>query len=129
MIEIGVKKIRIVGNGRNWSIGENGEDGLMKSGRNRRNKEIGILMSIEEGMMEVEKDKIIEKRKRIERVEVLKNEMSIGKKMIVRVIMRDMRIDLIIGDDEELLNVDKKNEERMKKKINEDIFLIERKEE
>ena len=122
LLEIGVEQLRLVRHRRDRRVGAHRADGFLAGRRHRRHQQLGVFLAVAEGLLAIEQGDVLAQRARLDRLEFLQDELGVGEPALVGVPGRDLRLDLLVGDDAALFQVDQQHAARLQPPLLDDVF-------
>ena len=77
LLEIGVEQLRLVRHRRDRRVGAHRADGFLAGRRHRRHQEPGVFLGVAEGLLAIEQRHVLAQRPRLDRRQVLEDELRV----------------------------------------------------
>ncbi|GAB5505428.1 MAG: hypothetical protein Rhirs2KO_05910 [Rhizobiaceae bacterium] len=109
LLEIGVKQLRLVRHRRDRRVGTHRTNRLLAGRGHRRHQKLGVFLRVAEGLLAVEQRHVLPQRARFHGLQLFQNELGGLEPLLVRVLGRDFRLDLLVGNDAAFGRVDEQH--------------------
>ncbi len=127
LLEVGVEQLRLRRQRGNGRVGPHRTDRLLTGGRHRREQETQVLLGVAEGLLAIEQRHVGAGGARLDAAQVLEHDLSLLQPLVIRVRARQRLLDLGVGHDAVLDEVDKQHLAGLQAPLGDDAFLGNRK--
>ncbi len=122
LLEIGVEQLALVGHGRDRRVGAHRARGFLAGGGHRRQDQLQIFLGVAEGLLQIEQRNVVLRRLRRHVGQVLEHDLGAGQPLPVGLRLGELGLDLLVGDDGALLQVDQQHLARLQPPLGDDLF-------
>ena len=126
LLEVGVEELRLVGERRDRRVGAHRADRLLAGDGHRLHQELQVLLGVAEGLLAIEQRHVRAALARLHGLEVLQHDLGAPEPVLVGVGGGELLLDLVVGDDAALLEVDEQHLARLQAPLLDDLLLRDR---
>ena len=123
LLEVGVEQLRLVRQRRDRRVGAHRADRLLAGRRHRREQEREIFLGIAEGLLAIEQRDVGARSARLDGIELLEHDLGLFEPLPVGMGARQRLLDLGVGDDAMLVQVDEQHLAGLQAPLGDDAFL------
>jgi hypothetical protein len=123
LLEIGVEQLRLVGEGGNGRVVAHGARGFLADRRHRRHQELQIFLRVAEGLLAIEERQVRAPGLGRYRRQFFQHKLRVGEPFLIGMQLRELRLDLLVGDDAALDHVDEQHLAGLQPPLLHDLFF------
>jgi len=125
-LDTSVTELRLVGERRDRCVGAHRADGFLPGRRHRLEQELQIFLRVAEALLAIEQRDVGRGLARLQRREIFEDELRLLQPLRIGVLLGDLRLDLLVGDDAALFEVDQQHLARLQAPLLHDIAFRDR---
>ena len=125
LLEIGVEQLRLVGQRRDRRVRAHRADRLLAGHGHRLHEQLEVFLRVAEGLLAVEQRHVRARLARLHGLQVLEHDLRALQPFLVGMRVRELLLDLVVGDDAALLEVDEQHLARLQPPLLDDLLLRE----
>ena len=123
LLEIAVEQLRAIGQRRDRRVGAHRADGFLAGRGHRREQHRQVLLRIAEGLLAIEQRDVGARGARLDGLEVLQDDLGVLQPGAIGIGARQRLLDLAVGDDAVLDQIDQQHLARLQAPLGDDLFL------
>ena len=123
LLEVGVEQLRLRRERRDRRVGAHRADRLGAGHRHRLHQKVEVFLRVAEGLLAIEQRDVAAGDARLDGAEFLQHELGAVDPLAVGVQAADLLLDLRVGDDTALLEVDQQHLARLQAPLGDDLLL------
>ena len=126
LLEIGVEQLRLVGQRRDRRVVAHRADRLLAGHGHRRHQQLEVFLGVAEGLLAIEQRHVGARRAWRHRRQVLEHDLGARQPLLVGLGAGELGLDLVVGDDALLLEVDEQHLARLQAPLLDDAAFLDR---
>ena len=126
LLEIGVEQLRLVGERRDRRVGAHRADRFLAGRRHRLHQELQVFLAVAEALLAIEQRQVGRGLARVQRRQVFQHELRLLQPLRIGMLLGELRLDLLVGDDAAFGQVDQQHLARLQPPLLHDLAFRDR---